>query len=132
MVLDCHSGGNENDLVVSAVTSSGGTYIWKNLNASSEDQIHRTKITLKTEKVESDKENSESSKKRCSSFIASKFQSMGEDGQMQALVTYGSVDHPQFTVLNISDLGENVVLTVGDELDSIQKQDSLSKKGQIY
>lgn len=128
LVLDCHFGGNEDDLVVSAVTSSGGTYIWKNLNASSEGQVHRTKITLKTDKVESDKENSESSKKWRSSFIASKFHSMGEDGQMQAVLTYGSVDHPQFTVLYISDLGENVVLNVGDELDSIQKHDSLSKK----
>jgi U3 small nucleolar RNA-associated protein 5 len=112
--------------------SSGGTYIWKNLNASSKDQVHRTKITLTTEKVESHTENSESSKKRRTSIIASRFQSTGEDKQMKALVTYGSVDHPQFTVLNISDLGEDVVLNMGDELDSIQKHDSPSKKGQIY
>ncbi|GAU22312.1 hypothetical protein TSUD_261120 [Trifolium subterraneum] len=129
LVLDCHLGCNgEDDLVVSAVMSSGGTYIWKNLNASSEDQVHRTKITLKTEKVESHKENSESSRKRHTSIIASRFQSTGEDKQMKALVTYGSVDHPQFTVLNISDLGEDVVLNVGDEPDSIQKHDSPSKK----
>jgi U3 small nucleolar RNA-associated protein 5 len=51
---------------------------------------------------------------------------------MKALVTYGSVDHPQFTVLNISDLGEDVVLNVGDEFDSIEKHDSPSKKGQTY
>ncbi|CAJ2656242.1 unnamed protein product [Trifolium pratense] len=122
LVLDCHPGCNEEDaLVVSAVMSSGGTYIWKNLNASSEDQVHRTKITLKTE-------NGESSKKMRTSIIASRFQSTGEDKQMKALVTYGSVDHPQFTVLNISDLGEDVVLNVGDELDSIQKHDSPSKK----
>ncbi|KAI5392521.1 uncharacterized protein LOC127107611 isoform X2 [Lathyrus oleraceus] len=128
LVLDCHLGGNEeDDLVVSAVTS-GGTYIWKNLNASSEDQVHRTKITSKTEKVESEKENGVSSKKKRTSIIASRFQSTGEDGQMKALVTYGSADHPKFTVLNISDLGENVVLNVGDELDSIQKHDSPSKK----
>ncbi|PNX94897.1 WD repeat-containing protein 43-like, partial [Trifolium pratense] len=126
LVLDCHLGCNEeDDLVVSAVMSSGGAYIWKNLNASSEDQVHRTKITLKTE-------NGESSKKMRTSIIASRFQSTGEDKQMKALVTYGSVDHPQFTVLNISDLGEDVVLNVGDELDSIQKHDSPSKKGQIY
>ncbi|XP_058728938.1 uncharacterized protein LOC131601184 isoform X2 [Vicia villosa] len=128
LVLDCHLVGNEeDDLVVSAVTSSG-TYIWKNLNASSEDQVHRTKITSKIEKVESEKENSESSKKKRTSIIASRFQSTGEDGQIKALVTYGSADHPKFTVLNISDLGENVVLNVGDEPDSIQKLDSPSKK----
>jgi U3 small nucleolar RNA-associated protein 5 len=133
LVLDCHLSCNEeDDLVVSAVMSSGGTYIWKNLNASSEDQVHRSKITLKTEKVESHNENSESSKKRRTSIIAARFQSSGEDKQMKALVTYGSVDHPQFTVLNISDLGEVVVLNVGDEFDSIEKHDSPSKKGQIY
>jgi len=46
-------------------------------------KVHRTKITLKTE-------NRESSKKRRSSYIASKFQSTGEDGQMKALATIGS------------------------------------------
>ncbi|XP_027191904.1 uncharacterized protein [Cicer arietinum] len=129
LVLDCHLGCNEeDDLAVLAVTGSGATYIWQNLNVSSEDQIRRTKITLKTEKLESDKENSESSKKRCTSIIASRFQSTVEDKQMKALVSYGSVDHPQFTVLNISELGENVVLHVGVESDSVQKQASPSKK----
>ncbi|CAI8601264.1 unnamed protein product [Vicia faba] len=105
LVLDCHLGGNEeDDLVVSAITS---------------------------EKVESEKENSESSKKKRTPIIASRFQSTGEDGQMKALVTYGSADHPKFTVLNISDLEENVVLNVGDEPDSIQKYDSPSKKAAV-
>ena len=51
-----------------------------------------------------------------------------QNDQMKALVTYGSVYHSKFTVLNISDLEENVVLNVGDEPDSIQKHDSPSKK----
>lgn len=133
MVLDCHHGLNkEDDLAVLAVTGSGATYVWKNLNASSEDQIEPTKFTMKTGKVENDKENSESSKKRRTSIIASRLQPVGEDQQLKAVVTYGSVDHPQFNVLNINDLGENMVLNVGDEPDSVQNHDSPSKEGWIY
>ncbi|KAJ1392169.1 WD40/YVTN repeat-like-containing domain superfamily [Sesbania bispinosa] len=130
LVFECYHGYNkEGDLVVLAVTGSGAAYIW-NLSASSEDQIQPTKVTAKTKKVETNKENRGSSKKRRTSIIASRLQPAGEDKQMKALVIYGSVDHPQFTLLNINDSGENIVLNVGDETDSIQKQDSPSTKDQ--
>lgn len=129
VVLDCHPGYNkEDDLVVLAATSSGSTYIWKDLSASSEDQIQPTKFTMKTQNVENDKEHSESAKKRRTSIIASKLQTAGEDQQLKALVTYGSVDNPEFTVLNIGESGENMALNVGDEPDSAQKHESPSKK----
>ncbi|XP_027344525.1 WD repeat-containing protein 43-like isoform X2 [Abrus precatorius] len=128
LVLECHCGCNkEEDFVVLAVTSSGSAYIW-NLNNSSEDQIQPTKLTTNTKKVETDMENSESSKKKRTSIIACRLQSVGEDKQMKALVTYGSVDHPQFTVLNISNSGENIILNVGDEADSVQLHDNPSSK----
>ncbi|TKY64539.1 WD repeat-containing protein 43 [Spatholobus suberectus] len=128
LVLDCHCGCNkEENLVVLAVMGRGSAYIW-NLNASSEDQIQPTKLTTKTKIVETDKENGESSKKRHTSIIASRLQPVEEDKQMKALVTYGSVDHPQFSVLNISNSGETIVLNVGDETGSVQRHDSPSGK----
>lgn len=126
LVFECHHGCNEeDDLVVLAVSGLGAVYIW-NLGASSEDEIQPTKITVKT-----NKENSESSKRKRASIIASRLQPFGEDKQMKALVTYGSVDHPQFNVLNISNSGENIVLNAGDDTDSVQQHDSPSGKGLI-
>ncbi|KAL3008420.1 hypothetical protein AAZX31_07G030800 [Glycine max] len=127
LILDCHSGCNKEDVVVLAVTGRGSAYTW-NLNASSEDQIQPTKLTTKTKIVETEKENGVSSKKRHASIIASRLQPVEEDKQIKALVTYGSVDHPQFSVLNISNSGENIVLYVGDETDSVQQHDSPSGK----
>ncbi|KAL2338126.1 hypothetical protein Fmac_012572 [Flemingia macrophylla] len=126
-VLDCHCGCNNEDVVVLAVTGRGSANIW-NLNASSEGQIQPTKLTTKTKIVETDKENDEGSKKRHTSIIASRLQPVGEDKQIKALVTYGFVDHPQFSVLNISNSGENIVLSVGDGMDSVQPHDSPSGK----
>ncbi|XP_061365055.1 uncharacterized protein LOC133308451 isoform X2 [Gastrolobium bilobum] len=126
LVLECQHGCNEDDLVVLAVSRSGAAHIW-NLNASSEDQIRQTKFTMKTKKVENDKEYSVSSKKKRCSIIASRLQPVGEDKQMKALVTYGSVDHPQFSVLDIINSGENILLNAGDETDSVQQHDSPRK-----
>ncbi|KAK7349149.1 hypothetical protein VNO77_06287 [Canavalia gladiata] len=126
LVFECHHGCNEEDLVVLAVTSSGAAYMW-NMNVSSEDQIQPTKLMAKTRKGETDQENSESSKKKRMSIIASRLQHVGEDKQMEALVTYGSVDHPQFSVVNISNSGENIVFNV-DDTDSVQQHDSPSSK----
>ncbi|KAJ1413405.1 WD40/YVTN repeat-like-containing domain superfamily [Sesbania bispinosa] len=131
LVFECYHGYNEeDDLVVLAVTGSGAAYIW-NLSASSEDQMQPTKVTAKTKKVETNEENRGGSKKRRTSIIASRLQPVGEDRQMKALVTYGSVDHPQFTLLNINNSGENIVLNVGDETDSVQKQDSPTKEAAV-
>ncbi|KAE9616132.1 hypothetical protein Lal_00017705 [Lupinus albus] len=123
LFIECHHGYNEeDDLVVLAVSGSGTTYVW-HLSTSSEEGIQPTKITVKA-----DKENSESSKKKRGSIIASRLQPLGEDKHLKALVAYGSVDHPRFSVLDISDSGENIVLNAGDETDSVQQHDSHSGK----
>ncbi|XP_057454205.1 uncharacterized protein LOC130745828 isoform X2 [Lotus japonicus] len=130
LVFECHRGCNkEDDLAVLAVTGSGAAFMWNlNLKASSEDQIKPTKVTAKMKKVETNMENSESSKKRRTPIIASRLQPVGEDKQIKALVTYGSIDHPHFTVLNVGNSGEDIVLDVGEESDSVQKHDNPSNK----
>ncbi|KAK7282415.1 hypothetical protein RIF29_11161 [Crotalaria pallida] len=123
LVFECHHGCNEeDDLAVVAVSGSGAACIW-NLSLSSEDEIRPTKITVKI-----NKQNNESSKKTHSSIIASRLQPFGEDKQMKALVAYGSVDHPQFTIFNISNSGENIVLNAGDEIDYVQQDGSPEKE----
>ncbi|KAL6569052.1 hypothetical protein OROGR_000777 [Orobanche gracilis] len=102
-------------------SGSGTAYIW-NLSASSEEETQPTKIIA-------DKENSESSKKKLGSIIAFRLQPFGEDKQMKALVTYGSVDHPQFSVSSISNSrGENIVSILGDETNPVQQHDHPSEK----
>jgi len=132
VVLDCHCGYNkEEDIIVLAVMGRGSAYIW-NLNASSEDQIQPTKLTTKTKIVETGKENGGNSKKGHTSIIGSRLQPVEEDKQVKALVTYGSVDHPQFSVLNISNSGETIVLNVEDDTnDSVHRHGSPSGKGLI-
>ncbi|CAJ1951243.1 unnamed protein product [Sphenostylis stenocarpa] len=129
LVLDCHCGFNkEEDIIVLAVTGRGSTYIW-NLNSFSEDQIQPTKLTTKTKIAETDKENrGGSSKKRHTSIIASRLQPVEEDKQIKALVAYGSVDHPQISVLSISNSGETIVLNVEDDTDSVHQHDTPSGK----
>ncbi|ESW07725.1 hypothetical protein PHAVU_010G153600 [Phaseolus vulgaris] len=129
VVLDCHCGYNkEEDIIVLAVMGRGSAYIW-NLNASSEDQIQPTKLTTKTKIVETGKENGGNSKKGHTSIIGSRLQPVEEDKQVKALVTYGSVDHPQFSVLNISNSGETIVLNLEDDTnDSVQRHGSPSGK----
>ena len=131
VALDCRCGYNKEEVtVLLAVSGRGSAYIW-NLNAFSEDQIQPTKLTTKTKIVETDKENGGSSKKRQTSIIASRLQPIEEDKQVKALVTYCSVDHPQFSVVNINNSGETIVLNVEDETDSVHQHDSPSSKGMI-
>jgi len=130
VVLDCHCGYNKEDIIVLAVMGRGSAYIW-NLNALSEDQIQPTKLITKTKIVETGKENGGNSKKGHSSIVASRLQPVEEDKQVKALVTYGSVDHPQFSVLDISNSGETIVLNVEDETDSVHQHGSPSGKGLI-
>ncbi|QCE02094.1 WD repeat-containing protein 43 [Vigna unguiculata] len=128
VALDCRCGYNKEEVtVLLAVSGRGSAYIW-NLNAFSEDQIQPTKLTTKTKIVETDKENGGSSKKRQTSIIASRLQPIEEDKQVKALVTYCSVDHPQFSVVNINNSGETIVLNVEDETDSVHQHDSPSSK----
>ncbi|BAT98557.1 hypothetical protein LR48_Vigan406s012500 [Vigna angularis] len=128
VALDCRCGCNkEEDIVLLAVSSRGSSYIW-NLNAFSEDRMQPTKLTTKTKTVETDKENGGSSKKRHTSIIASRLQPIEEDKQVKAIVTYGSLDHPQFSVVNISNSGETIVLNVENETDSAHQHGSPSGK----
>ncbi|XP_014515736.1 WD repeat-containing protein 43 isoform X2 [Vigna radiata var. radiata] len=127
VALDCRRGCNkEEDIVLLAVSSRGSAYIW-NFNAFSEDQMQPTKLTTKTKTVETDKENGGSSKKRHTSIIASRLQPIAEDKQVKAIVTYGSLDHPQFSFVNISNSGETIVLNVEDETDSVHQHGSPSE-----
>ncbi|WVZ22147.1 hypothetical protein V8G54_000691 [Vigna mungo] len=131
VALDCRCGCNkEEDIVLLAVSSRGSAYIW-NSNAFSEDQMQPTKLTTKSKTVETDKENGGSSKKRHTSIIASRLQPIAEDKQVKAIVTYGSLDHPQFSVVNISNSGETIVLNVEDETDSVHQHGSPSGKAEI-
>ncbi|KAF7814345.1 WD repeat-containing protein 43-like isoform X1 [Senna tora] len=119
--FECHHGCTEkDDLAILAVSGSGAAYVW-NLETSSENELQPTKITIKTNKGETDKQNSESPKKNRVSIISSRIQPMGADKEMKALVAYGSIEHPEFSVLNINNSGENIILNVADEAEPVNE-----------
>ncbi|KAI4355714.1 hypothetical protein L6164_004461 [Bauhinia variegata] len=123
IILECHHGFNEDNLTVLAVLGSGAAYVW-NLKTSSEEVAKRTKITVTTKKVATDQQNSKVSKKNGTSIIASRLQPSAEK-QTAALVTYGSINHPQFSILDISNSGEDIILNAADGTTTAQGHESV-------
>lgn len=132
LYFECHHSCNEeNNLVILGVSGSDAAHVW-NLKASSKDEIRPTEITIKTKKGETDQQNSESSKKNRASIISCKLQLIEVDKQMTALVAYGFIHHPQFSVVNINNSGENITLNVADETEPVNEHDRSDGKGLIY
>ncbi|KAG6593430.1 WD repeat-containing protein 43, partial [Cucurbita argyrosperma subsp. sororia] len=99
-VSECRNINNgEDSIVVLSVSVSGVAYLWK-LKFLSEDKVNPTKVTVKVNNVESAEENHGSAKKNRISVLSSTIQGLG-DNEVSVLVTHGSMDLPQHTVLNI-------------------------------
>lgn len=99
-VSECRNISNgEDSIVVLSVSVSGVAYLWK-LKFLSEGKVSPTKVTVKVNNVESAEESHGSAKKNRISVISSTIQGLG-DNEVSVLVTHGSMDLPQHTVLNI-------------------------------
>lgn len=115
LTIECKNGCNgEDDLVVLSVSESGVAYIW-NLKTFSEEDAIPTKITVKSNKAETDSHSSGKSRKSRSSIIAARLHTLGTDGQLTTLIVYGSIDSPQFELVDIANPGEDIVITARDE-----------------
>ncbi|KAK9280845.1 hypothetical protein L1049_003735 [Liquidambar formosana] len=115
LVFECKNGCNEEgSLVVLAVSESGIAYVW-NLNTVMQDEVNPTKVTVKGNKDETDRRKGGSPKKSRTAIIAARIHALETDGRVTVLITYGSVDSPQFNFLDISNPGENIVITAADE-----------------
>lgn len=125
-VSECKNISNEEDsIVVLSVSVSGVAYLWK-LKFLSEE-VSPTKVTVKANDVQSAGENKGSAKKNKISVIASRIQDLG-DNEVAVLVTHGSMDLPQHSVLNIGYPVKEDVNT-SDEKKTLQQNNDSSEQG---
>lgn len=111
--FECKNGANvEDGLVVLSVSESGVAYVW-NLKAITEEEVTPTKVTVKAGKGDTDLQNSGSASRL--SIMAARLHSLDTDGQVTALIAYGLPDHPRFSLLDISNPAEDIVVIADDE-----------------
>ncbi|RVW81673.1 U3 small nucleolar RNA-associated protein 5 [Vitis vinifera] len=116
VVFECKHGWNEDDgLVILSVSSSGIAYLW-NLKTTSAQEYNPTKIMVKTKEAEIDQKHSGSTKKSRTSIITARLNALQSDGWVAALVCYGSINSPQFNLLEISNPGEDIVVAATDNI----------------
>ncbi|CAK9164844.1 unnamed protein product [Ilex paraguariensis] len=112
VALECKNGCN--GLVVLSVSESGVAYVW-NLKTVSEQDTNPTKITVKANKDKTDPHASGRTRKSRTTIIAARLHSLEKDGRVRALIVYGSTDSPQFSVVDITSPGEDIIIAAGNE-----------------
>ncbi|XP_043701466.1 WD repeat-containing protein 43-like isoform X1 [Telopea speciosissima] len=122
LVLDCQNSCNNRDgLVILSVSESGTGYVW-DLKTLSQEEANPTKIIVKSVKAEANQQESGSAKKGRIPIIAARLHDLGKDGLVSVLIAYGSADHPQFNFLDITNIGEDIVITTKEENSVIDLQ----------
>ncbi|XP_062089806.1 uncharacterized protein LOC133796347 isoform X2 [Humulus lupulus] len=117
--FQCKDGCNgKSSTVVLAVSKSGVAYVW-HLNSLLEEEVNPIKVTCKVNEDEKALQNSESVKNGRVSIFAARLQSLDATKDMKALIAFGSIDHPQFSLVDISKSGQDVVINASDETTSI-------------
>lgn len=110
LAIECKNGCNGDDLAVLSVSESGTVYIWS-LKTSSEGDIVPTKI-----KVEASKSSSTKTKKRHNSILAARLSSIDGDDQVKVRIAYGSLNSPQFALVDVTNFGEDIVINARDDV----------------
>lgn len=114
LALECKVCTNEqNGPVVLALSKSGVAYIW-NLKVTSQEEVTPAKITVNSNKTESDNQNSSSGKKSSTSIMTARLHAV-EEKRIIALVAYGSTVYLQISMVNVSNPGDDIVITARDE-----------------
>ncbi|KAL5758169.1 hypothetical protein ACOSP7_020780 [Xanthoceras sorbifolium] len=130
LAIDCKKSCNEESgAVILALSESGVAYVWHLKNVSQDEEINPAKITVKASKADVDQQNSANVKKSRTSIIAARLNAVETDGQVTALISYGAIDSPQFSLVNISIPGEDIVIAAGDAADTVQENGLPAGKG---
>ncbi|XWS11837.1 hypothetical protein CRYUN_Cryun37aG0035400 [Craigia yunnanensis] len=129
LAFECKNNGNEDGgCVILAVSESGIAYVW-NLETISQNDVKPTKITVKADKADGEQQKSASSRKGRTSVISSRLHAPGMDQQVVALIAYSPLDSPQFSLVNVSKRGENIVINAVDQTETIQENRAALVKG---
>ncbi|XWS16425.1 hypothetical protein CRYUN_Cryun34aG0086200 [Craigia yunnanensis] len=131
LAFECkNNGSKDGGCVILAISKSGIAYVW-NLETISQDNVEPTKITVKADKTEGDRQKSASSRKSHASVISAKLHASDMGQEIFALIAYGPLDCPQFSLVNVSKTGENIVINAVDQTETeiIQENRAALVKG---
>ncbi|KAL5575622.1 hypothetical protein UlMin_017321 [Ulmus minor] len=111
--------GCDGERMVGLAVSKSGVYAW-NFKTQSEDEVKPTKIAFQANEDETALKNGGTEGKGRVSTIASRLQILDGNKQIKALISYGSIEHPQFSLADISNPGKDIVITASNETKSAQ------------
>ncbi|KAK4362212.1 hypothetical protein RND71_017453 [Anisodus tanguticus] len=103
----------EDGMILLAISEKGVCYVW-NFESVTDEIAKPVKITAKASKGETD-ERAGRAKNNIVPVIAARLHALGRDAHLRALIAYGSVDSPEFTSVDISSPGEDIVIAAGDQ-----------------
>lgn len=112
IMLECRNSFKDDGLVILSVSEGGVAYIWDLMTISQAD-VTPSRIVVKS--VEAEIDQQKSAKKNRIPIIAARLHDLNKDGQISVIVAYGSPSVPQFNLLEITDPGEEVVITAKNE-----------------
>ncbi|XP_058226768.1 uncharacterized protein LOC131335448 isoform X1 [Rhododendron vialii] len=113
LAFECNNGANgEDGLVVLSVSESGVADMW-NLKAITEEEVTPTKVTVRASKGDMDLQNSGIASRLL--IMAARLHHLDTEGRVTALIVYGSPDNPRFSLVDVSNPGEDIVITADDE-----------------
>lgn len=107
----------EDGMVVLAISENGVCYVW-NFESVTDEVAKPIKITVKASKGETD-ERVGRTKKNLVPVIAARLHALDRDADLRALIAYGSVESPEFTSVDISSPGEDIVIAAGNKTEKV-------------
>lgn len=130
LAFECKNIGEEKEdgSVVLAISEAGVVYVW-NMKIISQGEITPTRITVKGNKTETGHQEGKSAKKSRTSVFAARLHALEDEKQLRALIAYGSINSPRFSLVDISNSGENIVVTAKDETGTVLENGILAEKG---
>ncbi|XP_024973092.1 WD repeat-containing protein 43 isoform X2 [Cynara cardunculus var. scolymus] len=126
LAIECKSGCNGEDLAVLSVSENGVAYIW-NMKNSSEGNIVPAKIKVEAGESETDP-NVSGKKKRHTSILAARLSSVDSDDRVTGVIVYGSINSPQFTSVDVTSPGEDIVIDARADVRENGVNDGKDKK----
>lgn len=113
LAFECNNGANgEDGLVVLSVSESGVADMW-NLKTITEEEVTPTKVTVRASKGDMDLQNSGIASRLL--IMAARLHHLDTEGRVTALIVYGSPECPRFSLVDVSNPGEDIVITADDE-----------------
>ncbi|KAL3511865.1 hypothetical protein ACH5RR_024582 [Cinchona calisaya] len=128
--IECkNSCDGEDGLIVLSVSEAGVVYLWKLKSVS--DEVNPTKISIKDDTSEADSLTSGGAKKNRVSIIAARIHALENCGLVKALISFGSVDSPQFSIVDIDRPDQEIIITATDiamQENGLQVEEGLSNQ----